>query len=117
MTLLKITVNTCAAGMLVSLPLTAISANPVKAQSFSCANAQIPTEMAICNNENLLIKDEQVAELLASALVTATQTGKVQKVSSEHSQWLQDRNQCSNDFNCLEQLYNQRIKNLTGRDL
>jgi len=89
----------------------------VKAQSFSCANAQLPSEMAICNNENLLIKDEQVASLLASKLVTATATGKVQDVSNEHGDWMKTRNACSNDMACLEKRYDERILSLTWRDL
>ncbi|MEM7198446.1 MAG: hypothetical protein AAF352_08800, partial [Pseudomonadota bacterium] len=71
------------------------------AQSFSCANAQIPSEMAICNYEPLLMKDEEVATLLASKIVTASAGGKLQAVSTEHQRWLEQRNACSNDIFCL----------------
>ena len=90
---------------------------PASAQSFSCANAQIPSEMAVCNNESLLIKDEQLAALFASAIIQASTNGDSQSVSNEHSKWLRDRNACAVDFDCLEKRYDERIRSLTGRDL
>ncbi|MGI9351325.1 MAG: lysozyme inhibitor LprI family protein [Rhizobiaceae bacterium] len=90
---------------------------PASAQSFSCANAQIPSEMAVCNNEALLIKDEQLAALFASAIIQASTNGNSQAVSKEHGKWLRDRNACAVDFECLEKKYDERIKSLTGRDL
>ncbi len=101
-----------------AFPITTFALTGItNAQSFSCANAQLPSEMAICNNESLLVKDEQVASLLASKLVTATASGTMQDVSDEHGNWLKVRNACANDMSCLEQVYDQRILGLTGRDL
>lgn len=91
--------------------------NVANAQSFSCANAQIPSEMAVCNNEELLMKDETVADLLASQLVDATQSGRLSLISYEHSQWLKDRNACKGDMSCLGRQYDLRIKALSKRDL
>ncbi|MDJ0613036.1 MAG: hypothetical protein QNJ29_05125 [Rhizobiaceae bacterium] len=102
----------------ISIPTTMISlTTSAQAQSFSCSNAQLPSEMAICNSESLLVKDEQVASLLASKLVTATASGKMQDVSQEHGDWMKLRNACFNDFECLEDVYDKRILSLTGRDL
>lgn len=114
----KITKFACALITVISIPLGSVGLTmPANAQSFSCSNAQLPSEMAICNNENLLLKDEQVASLLASRLVTATASGKMQDVSNEHGSWLKTRNSCSNDMECLEKEYDARILSLTGRDL
>ena len=82
---------------------------PANAQSFSCANAQIPSEHAICNNENLLIKDERLALAFADALVEASKSNAIGEVSSDHSQWLRQRNACRNDFTCLDQRYQERL--------
>jgi len=41
------------------------------AQSFSCARAQIPSELAICNNEDLIILDEELSSRFADTRVTA----------------------------------------------
>ncbi len=88
-----------------------------QAQSFSCANAQIPSEMAICNFETLLIKDETVAELLAAKLVSASRSNGILAVSRDHSTWLKKRNACQTDIECLEKRYDERIEKLMGREL
>ena len=107
-----------AALTLVSFPLVSFGfEGSAKAQSFSCAQAQLPSEMAICNNESLLVKDEQVASLLAARLVIATTSGRLEDVSNEHGNWLRIRNTCANDMDCLEDVYDRRILGLTGRDL
>ena len=89
-----------------------LAVSPALAQSFSCANAQIPSEMAVCNNEQLLIKDEKLAELLADAIIRATGTDKVQKLSAQHGSWLKQRNTCRVDFECLGVSYDKRIQEL-----
>lgn len=85
---------------------------PAQAQSFSCANAQIPSEFAVCNNEDLLVKDERLASLFANALVEASRTNAVGEVASDHSLWLKQRNACKNDFVCLDKRYEERLQAL-----
>lgn len=98
-------------------PLAGVNSEQASAQSFSCANAQIPSEMAICNVETLLIKDEKVAELLAAELVSAARGTGIQAVSRDHSVWLKRRNACQTDIECLEARYDERIEKLVGREL
>lgn len=96
----------------------ALQPTPSHAQSFSCANAQIPSEMAVCNIESLLVKDERVADLLAARLVSASRNENgIQTVSRDHSAWLQQRNACLADVDCLEKAYDDQIEKLVGRDL
>lgn len=97
----------------VSLSHTAVT----NAQSFSCANAQIPSEMAICNNESLLVKDERLASLFANAIIQASAGGDITTISAEHSLWLKRRNDCRVDFECLEKRYEERINSLSGEAL
>lgn len=106
-----------AAMLLFMAPGHVFAPGSAQAQSFSCANAQIPTEMAICNSEALLVKDEQVAELIASRLVKSVSEGNTPVVTREHGKWLENRNACRNDIACLESEYDKRIRSLTGRDL
>lgn len=88
-----------------------------KAQSFSCAQAQLPSELAVCNNEKLLIKDEQVAELFANAVVKASAENELDLISTDHSNWLNERNACRVDFDCLEKKYDERIRYLNSQNL
>ena len=87
------------------------------AQSFSCSRAQIPSEMAICNNENLLLKDEKVGELVGDALATAENAEIAQLIARDHARWLSSRNACTNNFDCLEKKYDQRIKTINEKGL
>ncbi|MEL7429016.1 MAG: hypothetical protein AAFN43_03345 [Pseudomonadota bacterium] len=102
---------------LLAAPAHVFVTNTTAAQSFSCANAQIPAEMAICNSEELLVKDEQVADLLAGRLVKSVSKGNGTTVSREHGKWLKTRNTCGNDMDCLGSAYDKRIRSLTGQDL
>ncbi len=113
----KTALTILSAGLIVSATIgfTMIS-NAAQAQSFSCARAEVPSEMAICNNENLIFKDERLANLFADALVQASQANNASSLSIEHSIWLKRRNDCGADFNCLEKRYEERIKSI-GLDL
>lgn len=110
---IKTATTILAAGLILSaaIGIMTISA-PANAQSFSCAQAQIPSEHAVCNNESLIIKDERLASLFADALVAAARSDKLQFISAEHSLWLRERNECRNDFDCLEKRYDERILKL-----
>jgi len=78
-------------------------------QSFECSRAQIPSEMAICNNENLLLQDEKVGELIGNALMSANNSKVASAITRDHAKWLRTRNACRNDFLCLEKSYDERI--------
>ena len=82
------------------------------AQSFSCARAAIPTELAICNDEDLLIMDEKVADLFAEKRVSAQSGKEVIRLANDHSAWLKGRNICENNSECLKAVYDRRIKSL-----
>ena len=87
------------------------------AQSFSCARAKIPSEMAICNNELLLIKDEKIGQMVGEALASATTQQETMQITTEHAKWLSQRNTCTNDFGCLQKKYDQRIKTINSKGL
>lgn len=109
----KVAFTILSAGLLVSAAIgIATISTAANAQSFPCSRAEVPSEMAICNNENLIFKDERLANLFAEALVQATQTNSTEDLANQHSDWLRKRNDCKTDFSCLEQRYNERIESL-----
>jgi len=83
--------------------------NPAKAQSFNCANAYKPAELAICNSENLIVLDEKMAKLHAAKTVGYSNKPEKQKFSRDSRRWLKQRNSCKVDFTCLELRYRERI--------
>ena len=92
------------------LGMTAYSTADAEAQSFSCARAQIPSELAICNNEDLIILDEQLANLFADRRITAKDGVQIQQISQKQGEWLRERNSCTLDFECLQRQYKNRIR-------
>ncbi len=90
----------------------ALSMTGANAQSFSCARAQIPSELAICNNEDLIILDEQLADLFADRRITASNGTQIQQISRKQGEWMRQRNACTLDFDCLQKQYLERIKAL-----
>lgn len=96
----------------IALGFHAMTFLPANAQSFSCANAQIPSELAICNNEDLLVMDEKVASLFAEIRTTIENNAQVQEISEKHSNWLRKRNACRVNFGCLKRQYRTRIRSL-----
>ena len=82
------------------------------AQSFSCARAAIPSELAICNDEDLLIMDEKVAALFAEKRVSATSGKEAIRLADDHGSWLRKRNICENNSDCLKAVYDKRIRTL-----
>jgi len=87
---------------------------PANAQSFSCAQAENPTEFAICNDENLLSLDEKLGTVFASAYTKASTVPQRQAVSRDQDQWLKIRNSCQGDFTCLNLRYQERINALVS---
>ena len=89
------------------------AATPASAQSFSCARAQLPSELAICNDEELIVLDEELSALFADIRISVANTNRVRTFAKSHEQWLRERNQCAQDFQCLRQSYRNRIKEIT----
>ncbi len=87
------------------------------AQSFSCAKAEIPAEFAICNSENLIVLDEQMAKLHRAQSISFSTKPQVQQFSRNGLTSLKKRNACKQDFTCLELRYRERIRALSGRQL
>ena len=79
-------------------------------QSFECSKASIPSEMAICNNEHLLLQDEKIGALLKQAVILASSEKHLNKIYQSHENWLTNRNLCRNDFACLRKAYTRRIQ-------
>lgn len=90
-----------------------VTTTPVAAQSFSCARAQLPSELAICNDEELIVLDEELSALFADIRISVANTNRVRTFAKSHEQWLRERNQCAQDFQCLRESYRNRIKEIT----
>ncbi len=93
---------------------TLLSAGTAKAQSFSCSGANLPSEMAVCNSEDLLVMDEKLAAMAAQRLTKSSTKPARQSFSREQQAWISRRNECGADPVCLELRYNERMSELVG---
>ena len=79
--------------------------------SFDCAKASTPTEHAICDNPQLSSLDEQTAglyyTLISGGIAQPTQT--VEQVKTAQAGFIQKRDACGANFNCLVDAYTAQV--------
>jgi uncharacterized protein len=77
---------------------------PAAAQSFDCAKARLPTEIAICNSVRLSRLDEEMASLYFGLPHYVRED-----VKRSQRRWLRRRNACRYDRQCIAREYRRRI--------
>jgi hypothetical protein len=90
------------------------------AASFSCAQAAIPVERAICSDPHLARLDRQVAEEYFTRIDQAKEGAlgtKVESLKAEQKTWLARRNACAAQVSCLVALYGVRLEALDNMTL
>ena len=74
--------------------------------SFDCTQAHLPTEREICTNPVLAKADVTIASMYKTALAAGRTTGR------EQIQWLNQRNECAENIDCIARAETQRIHEL-----
>ncbi|MFK5979142.1 MAG: hypothetical protein QM488_09675 [Rhizobiaceae bacterium] len=85
------------------------------AQPIQCGSAIEPTELEICNNEDLTVLDEQMSRLNSVRKISFTNQPKFQSASEDTHLWVEKRNLCGLDASCIELRYYERIYELSKR--
>lgn len=97
------------------LAATALGTAAGHAASFDCAKAATPTEHAICDNPQLSNLDDQTSglyyTLISNGSLSPTQ---VSEVKSQQVKFLQQRNACGANYNCLVSAYTSQIMYLNA---
>ncbi|WP_407644703.1 lysozyme inhibitor LprI family protein [Defluviicoccus vanus] len=84
--------------------------------SFECALARTWSELAICQDEELAVLDQKLSALYKLSRSNAN-NDKRNRIKADQVQWLRDRELCKNKSapkNCLVDLYNSRISQLSS---
>jgi len=89
---------------LVSLPFDLASA-----ASFDCSKASIAAERAICNNTNLSQLDARTAGMYFTILGSDLPVSTLAKVKGYQRQFLDTRNACGSNVNCLVDAYTSQM--------
>ncbi len=87
------------------------------AASFNCQHAMLPAEEAICGNANLSRLDEQTAGMYFLIVGSGAPAATMAQVKASQSAFIQRRNACGADVDCLVSAYTDQImylKNVKG---
>jgi uncharacterized protein len=79
--------------------------------SFNCAAVSAPAETAICNDADLAEMDNQLARQFSTRLM-AMPAASTNAFRQEQARWLQSRNACGADKDCLAGSYRARLQQL-----
>jgi len=105
-------------GLAAALSLTAAALflpGSASAQPIQCASAIEPTELEICNNEDLTMLDEQMSRLNSVRKISFTNQPKFQSSTEDSQVWIEKRNLCGLDASCIEIRYFERINEISKR--
>jgi len=87
----------------------AVSPTHAVAQSFNCAHAALPAEVAICGNANLSRLDEQTSGMYFLIVGSGAPAATISLVKTQQGKFLTTRNACGADINCLVSAYTDQI--------
>jgi uncharacterized protein len=72
-----------------------------RAASFDCEQASLPAEKAICGNDNMSKLDARTAGMYFTILGSDAPATTIAEVEASQRKFLQARNACGADINCL----------------
>ncbi len=88
------------------------------AASFNCGAAATPTEHAICDNPQLSNLDNQTAGMYLTLISNGSLSpAQVRQVKNAQVSFLQQRNSCGANYNCLVSAYTSQmmyLKQMSG---
>jgi uncharacterized protein len=84
-----------------------------QAQSFNCANARTPDEIAICEDGRLSRLDERLSRRFYR-LRDSLYGPERARLDYTQSRWLDTRHRCGFDRGCIAATYRARIAELSG---
>lgn len=88
-----------------------------QAASFNCQHAMLPAEETICRNPNLSRLDEQTAGMYFIIVGSGAPADTVAQVKASQRTFVQTRNACGSNVNCLVDAYTSQmmyLKNVKG---
>jgi uncharacterized protein len=95
----------------------AADAAPQDRPSFDCRKAVSPAEKTICANVELSRLDFRLSKIWKTMLNDFDlDDGQKTLIRSDQKAWLAQRNQCSDDADCIGKLYRNRLSSLNGTD-
>ena len=88
-----------------------LAPSPASTASFNCALANLPAELAVCNDDMLGSLDEQMAAEYFP-LINAAPPEAALVIRAEQREWLKRRNACGYDLQCILGAYRAQLQRL-----
>src|SRR5687768_1711538 len=86
-----------------------LAGGPAAAASFNCGHAVLAAEEAICADAQLGRLDEQTAGMYFLIAGSGAPAATMQQVKSSQRKFIEARNACGSDRNCLIDAYTSQI--------
>jgi len=92
-----------------------IISTAAQAQSFPCSLARKPDEIAICRSRELSALDFKAATWFAARKLYVTDEYKARFIAEQRA-WLQTRGLCGGSYDCIKNLYKDRLSYFTNQN-
>jgi uncharacterized protein len=99
-------------GRLQQLTQLSVDGGAAPVPSFNCRAASLPAEIAICADAELAGLDNRLASQFSASL-GGRSAGSAAAISAGQLRWLQDRNACGANRDCIANSYRARLQQLT----
>ncbi|MFT3730164.1 MAG: lysozyme inhibitor LprI family protein [Hyphomicrobium sp.] len=103
------------AASLLGLAVMAAGASPAASQEFDCRNAEIASERTICGSDRLSALDERMNALYADLRAASGSKYERADLKSYQRQFLDARDGCGRDAECIKGAYLDQISVLESR--
>jgi len=100
------------------LLLNRLPPNPKPQPSFQCERSKKPAEKEICSSLSLSELDQSVSRLFSVIAKERREHGELQqlkKLQSAQKGWINKRNKCARDVNCLKNSMQERLEELAPK--
>lgn len=103
------------AGALLALAAMAASVRPAASQEFDCRNAEFASEVTICSSVRLSALDERMSALYRDLKSVSGNRYQREDLKAYQQQFLDARDACGRDAECIKGAYLDQISVLEGR--
>jgi uncharacterized protein YecT (DUF1311 family) len=103
------------AGSLLALAIMAGNARPASSQEFDCRNAEFASERTICGSDGLSALDDRMSQLYRELKAASSNRYQRDDLKDYQHQFLNARDACGPDSECIRGAYLDQISVLEGR--
>jgi uncharacterized protein len=103
------------AAALATLGVIAVEVRPAAAQEFDCRKAEYTSERTICRSDDLSALDEQMSGLYSELMRAYSSKWQRNDLKGYQRQFLEARDSCGHDTQCLRGAYLDQISVLGSR--